>query len=87
MYKLQGINRKRTTRYHPQCNGKDENINKTLKRYNYTFVNSDIKKESQKEQQLDIGYLREIKFCKSILLISRLYDFLFFSTIFLNKDY
>ena len=32
MYNLLGINRKRTARYHPQCNGQDENTYKTLQR-------------------------------------------------------
>ena len=33
---------------------------------NYTFVNSDLRKESQKEQQLDIGYLQESNFASLV---------------------
>ena len=33
---------------------------------NYTFVNSDLRKESQKEQQLDIGYLQELNFASLV---------------------
>ena len=32
MYDLLGISRKRTARYHCQCNEQDENRNKSLKR-------------------------------------------------------
>ena len=33
---------------------------------NYTFVNSDLWKESQKEQQLDIGHLQESNFASLV---------------------
>ena len=33
---------------------------------NYTFGNSDLQQESQKEQQLDAGYLQELNFASLV---------------------